>query len=206
MIVASLDGVFLQRGARSVLSDVTLRIAAGERVGLVGPNGAGKSTVLRLLLALEAPSAGSVRPCAKVGYVPQDYSDSLFPWFSVLRNVAMPRLVAGRQDALEHARALCRRLLPELDVSQAAGRLSGGEKQVSAVARALAAPGDLVVADEPFSALAMTMRKHVRRVLRDELGGRALVLVSHAADDVSDLCDRVLQLDDGRILAGGGES
>jgi len=206
VIVASLDGVSLQRGARAVLSDVTLHIAAGERVGLVGPNGAGKTTLLHLLLALEAPSAGSVRPCEGVGYVPQDYSDSLFPWFSVLRNVAMPRLVAGRQDALEHARTLCRRLLPELDVAQPVGRLSGGEKQVSAVARALAAPGDLVVADEPFSALATTMRKHVRRVLQDELGGRALVLVSHAADDVSDLCDRVLQLEDGRIIAWGGEA
>jgi ABC-type multidrug transport system ATPase subunit len=203
--VAALERVSFQRGARAVLTEASLRIEPGERIGLVGPNGAGKSTVIRLLLALESATSGSVVPCAKgVGYVPQGHAESLFPWFSVLRNVAMPLLVAGREDALDRARCLCERVLPGLDVQRRAGGLSGGEKQATAVARALAAPGNIVVADEPFSALATPMRAHVRQVLRDELRGRALVLVSHAADDVSDLCERVLRVEEGRLLAVTG--
>jgi ABC-type multidrug transport system ATPase subunit len=203
--VAALDRVSFRRGARRVLSDASLRIEPGARVGLVGPNGAGKSTVIRLLLGLELATSGSVVKCATgVGYVPQGHAESLFPWFSVLRNVAMPLLVAGREDALARARALCERVLPGLDVQRRAGGLSGGEKQATAVARALAAPGNIVVADEPFSALATAMRTHVRQVLRDTLEGRALVLVSHADDDVSDLCDRVLRVEDGQLLVVTG--
>jgi ABC-type sulfate/molybdate transport systems ATPase subunit len=205
--VAALDRVTFRRGPRSVLSDVSLAIEPGQRIGLVGPNGAGKSTLLRVLLALEAPATGTVVPCATgVGYVPQGYDESLFPWFSVLRNVAMPRLVARCADARERARSLCERVLPGVDVERLAGRLSGGEKQAVALARALAAPGDIVLADEPFSALATPVRAHVRRVLRDELRGRALVLVSHAAEDLSDLCERVVRIEEGRLLAVTGES
>jgi ABC-type multidrug transport system ATPase subunit len=200
--VAALERVSFRRGARVVLTDATLRIEPGERIGVVGPNGAGKSTVIRLLLGLETATSGTVEPCAKrAGYVPQGHAESLFPWFSVLRNVAMPRLVAGREDALVQARVLCERALPGLDVQRRASALSGGEKQATAVARALAAPGDVVVADEPFSALATAMRAQMRRVLRDELHGRALVLVSHASDDVSDLCDRVVRVEEGRLVA-----
>lgn len=205
MTLASLELVSFRRGARTVLEQASLQIQPGERVGLVGPNGAGKSTVIRLLLALETATSGSVVPCATgAGYVPQGHAESLFPWFSVLRNVAMPLLVAGREDAMEHARALCERILPGLDVRRLAGGLSGGEKQATAVARALAAPGSVVVADEPFSALATPTRTRVRQILRDELRGRALVLVSHAADDVSDLCDRVVRVEEGRLFAVAG--
>jgi len=198
--VAGLDGVTFRRGERTVLRGASLRIEPGERVALVGPNGAGKSTLLRLLLGLEVPASGGVRACARgVGYVPQGYAESLFPWFSVLTNVAKPGMVVGRPEARQRAGVLCERVLPGIDVERRAGRLSGGEKQAIAVARALLAPGDVVLADEPFSALATQVRAHVRQVLRDELSGRALLLVSHAAEDVSDLCDRVLHLEEGRL-------
>jgi len=199
--LASLEGVVFRRAARTILDEVTLRIEASDRIALIGPNGAGKTTLLRLLLALEVPASGTVTACARgVGYVPQAYSESLFPWFSVLRNVAMPRIVARRADALEVARGLCGRLLPGLDVRRLAGRLSGGEKQASALARALAAPGDLVVADEPFSALATQVRARARSTLHQELGRRALLLVTHSAEDVADLCNRAFCIEDGRLV------
>lgn len=202
MTVAALDRVTFRRGPRVVLHEASLSIAEGERVGLVGPNGAGKSTVLRLLLGLEIPASGTVTPCARgVGYVPQGYAESLFPWFSALRNVAMPGLVARREDAAAQARSLCERVLPGVDVDRRAGRLSGGEKQALALARALAAPGPVVLADEPFSALASSVRARVRQVLRETLQDRALVLVSHDAEDVSDLCERVVRVEEGRLLA-----
>ena len=199
MTAASLERVCFVRGSRTVLDDATLSIGAGERVALLGPNGAGKTTLLRVLLALETPTSGTVHAfSAGTGYVPQAYSESLFPWFSVLRNVAMPLLVARRDDAEEVARSLCRRLLPKVDPERPAGRLSGGEKQAVAVARALAAPGNAVVADEPFSSLAASTRQRIRDLLREELKGRALLLVTHAAEDVHDLCDRVQRIEEGR--------
>ena len=207
MTVAALDGVTFVRDGRVAIPGASFRIEPGERVALLGPNGAGKTTLLRLLLGLETPTAGHVRRSAVgVGYVPQAFAQSLFPWFSLLRNVAMPRLVAGVSDANHVAATLCARLLPDVDVRRLAGRLSGGEQQAATVARALVAPGDLLLADEPFSALATAARARARAVLLEELRGRALVLVTHDADDAAQLCERVVRIEEGRIdvAATGG--
>src|SRR5258707_13196626 len=99
-----------------MLREASLSLRAGDRVALVGPNGAGKSTLVRVLLGLTPAAEGTVQPAAaRIGYVPQGYAESLFPWFSVLRNVAMPRLVACREDAYDAARALADRILPGVD-------------------------------------------------------------------------------------------
>jgi ABC-type nitrate/sulfonate/bicarbonate transport system ATPase subunit len=201
VIVAALDRVRVLSGDGPMLREASLSLRAGDRVALVGPNGAGKSTLVRVLLGLTRPAEGTVqRAAAGAGYVPQGYAESLFPWFSVLRNVAMPRLVARREDAYATARVLADRILPGVDTRRPAGRLSGGEKQATALARALASIGDLVIADEPFSAIAASSRERLRRALREELGGRALLLVSHDADDVADLCERTVRLIDGRTV------
>jgi ABC-type nitrate/sulfonate/bicarbonate transport system ATPase subunit len=200
-IVAALDRVRVLGPDRPMLGEASLTLRAGDRVALVGPNGAGKSTLARVLLGLVSPSEGTVRcATAGVGYVAQGYAESLFPWFSVLRNVALPRLVARREDAYDVARGLADRILPGVDPRRRVGRLSGGEKQAMALARALASPGDLVIADEPFSASSASSRERLRRVLREELGGRALLLITHDASDVADLCERTVSLNDGRAL------
>jgi ABC-type nitrate/sulfonate/bicarbonate transport system ATPase subunit len=201
VIVAALDRIRVLGRNHEMLRDASLSLRSGDRVALVGPNGAGKTTLVRVLLGLTSPVEGTVEHAAGgAGYVPQDYAESLFPWFSVLRNVAMPQLVAGREDAYQTARALAERILPGVDLRRRAGRLSGGEKQATALARALASPGDLVIADEPFSAIAASSRERLRRALRDQLGGRALLLVSHDAGDVADLCARTVRLIDGRTV------
>ncbi len=200
-IVAALDRVRVPGGDHPMLREASLSLHAGDRVALLGPNGAGKSTLVRVLLGLTPPAEGTVhRAATGVGYVPQGYAESLFPWFSVLRNVAMPRLVARREDAYDAARALADRILPGVDPRRRAGRLSGGEKQATALARALASPGDLVIADEPFSAIAASSRERLRRALREELGGRALLLVTHDAGDLVDLCERTVRVIDGRTV------
>lgn len=200
-IVAALDRVSVVAGDRPMLREASLSLRTGERVALLGPNGAGKSTLVRVLLGLTAPTEGTVQRAAPgVGYVPQGYAESLFPWFSVLRNVAMPGLVARRECAYDTARLLADRVLPGVDPRRRAGRLSGGEKQATALARALASPGDLVIADEPFSAIAASSRERLRCALREELGGRALLLVTHDAGDVVDLCERTVRVIDGRTV------
>ncbi len=202
MIVAALEGACFERGSRRVLDHATLGVAKGQRVALVGPNGAGKTTAVRLLLGLESPSAGRVQPCAPgAGYVPQKYAQSLFPWFSVARNVAFHQLLAGAASgAGQRAADLCARLLPGVDPARLAGNLSGGEQQATALARALAAPGDIVVADEPFSALSASPRRRAHQVVREELRGRALLLVTHADAETRELCDRVVRLEGGGLV------
>jgi NitT/TauT family transport system ATP-binding protein len=200
-IVAALDRVRVLGPHHPMLGDASLTLRAGDRVALVGPNGAGKSTLARVLLGLLPPTEGAVQRAATgVGYVPQSYAESLFPWFSVLRNVALPRLVGRREDAYDVARALADRILPGVDLRRRAGRLSGGEKQAIALARALASLGDLVIADEPFSAIAASSRARLRRVVHEELGGRALLLITHDASDVADLCERTIRLTDGHTV------
>ena len=202
-MIAGLAAVTFRRGERAVLDRVTLAIAPAERVAIVGPNGAGKTTLLRLLLGLERPSDGQVHACRSGGgYVPQAYGESLFPWFSVLKNVAMARFLEGRRDALECAGKLCARLLPDVDAARPAGRLSGGEKQTVAIMRALSTSGEIVVVDEPFSAMSSTTRTRVVDALEAELGERALLLVSHDPRDSAALCQRAVTLEDGRLLEG----
>lgn len=201
-MIASLDQVSFDRAGVPVLREVSLRVVAGERIALVGENGAGKTSLLRLLAGLERPTRGSVRPVPPgTGYVPQASGESLFPWFSVLRNVAMPRLVSGHADALEVARGYLQRLAPGLTDRRHARGLSGGEAQALSLARALTAAGPVVLADEPFSALAPGTREALRAALSDALGSRALVLVTHDRDDAIALGARIFRLACGRLEA-----
>ena len=201
-MIAALEHVSLERAGRSVLRDVSLRIAAGERIALVGENGAGKTSLLRLLAGLEVPTRGEVQPVPPgSGYVPQASGEHVFQWFSVVRNVAMPRLIAGDPTALEQARELLRRIAPGLERRRTSRGLSGGEAQALSIARALLAPGPMVLADAPFAALALDARTDLRRALSEGLGARALVLVTHEVEDAVALGARVFRLCDGRLEA-----
>jgi ABC-type nitrate/sulfonate/bicarbonate transport system ATPase subunit len=201
-MIASLHEVTLERAQVPVLVEVTLRLAAGERIALVGENGAGKTSLLRLLAGLELATRGAVHATPRgTGYVPQAAGESLFPWFSLLRNVAMPRLMAGDPAALDVARAYLRRAAPTLDSGRTAHGLSGGEAQAVAIARALTAPGPAVLADEPFSALDPGARAQLRQALSEGLAGRALVLVTHDEEDAVALGARIYRLTSGRLEA-----
>lgn len=195
MSLVAARNVRFSRAWGEVLRDVTLEVQPGERVALLGENGAGKSTFVRLLAGLEQPSSGTVQAAPRgTGYVPQTAGDSLFPWRSVLRNAALPRLIAGLDDALDVARQRLAAIAPGLTPSRLAAALSGGERQLLALVRALSAPGPLVLADEPFSALAPETRHSVIRAFDASLAGRALVLVTHERADATALNARVLRL------------
>jgi ABC-type nitrate/sulfonate/bicarbonate transport system ATPase subunit len=204
MSLAAARHVAFDRAHGPVLRDVSLAVSQGERIALVGENGAGKSSLLRLLAGLERPTRGQVQTAPEgSGYVPQAIAESLFPWRSVLQNAAMPRLVAGLGDALEIAREHLRRVAPNLVPERRAGTLSGGEKQALAIARALTAPGPLVLADEPFSSLAPEARAAVRQEVSAALGARALLLVTHDVADAEALGARVFVLAGGTLTARG---
>jgi molybdate transport system ATP-binding protein len=202
--------------------DVHLQVHAGEVVALLGPNGAGKTTVLSCLAGLLPLDAGHVRlgddvlddpaqgvlvpPQARgVGVVFQDYL--LFPHLSALDNVAFGLRSAGwaRRDARREAAAWLERVqLGDQSASRPAA-LSGGQAQRVALARALAPGPRLLLLDEPLAALdagaRALVRAELRRHLRDFTG--CTVLVTHDPLDAMVLADRVVVVEQGRVVQTG---
>ncbi len=205
--------VALRRGAFSL--DVGLAAADGEVVAVLGPNGAGKSTLLRALAGLQ-PMTGEVLVAGRdvtglspqrrrIGVVFQDHR--LFPHLSALENVAFGLRCDGSRPAA--ARAAAAPWFPRLGLdgleSRRPGQLSGGQAQRVAVARALAVAPDLLLLDEPLSALDVEVRGEVRQVLRAALtafGGPAL-LVTHDPLEALTLADRLVVLEAGRVVQAG---
>ena len=210
--MASLD-VALSHRLRSFRLELTLGVGA-ETVALVGPSGAGKSSVLRTVAGLLRPEEGVVRADGatwldtragidlpperrSVGLVFQDYA--LFPHLSVRANVAFgarsPDLVAE----------LLGRLRIDGLAREKPGRLSGGERQRVALARALARDPDVLLLDEPLSALDAHTKAAVRAELHELLAGLRLptVLVTHDFDDAAALARRIGVLVEGRLLQVG---
>ena len=202
------------------LHDLSFDLDAGERVGLVGLSGSGKSSLLRCLLAIEAPQAGQIlcqgRPVAPgsvaslrwyrcmVQYVPQDPVASLEPRMTVAQLVAEPlRLLRVDCDPNRRAEeALDSIGLDQHFLSRRPDELSGGQAQRVAIARAIATRPAFLLTDEPISGLDMAIRAQVVRVLR-ELSterGTGILMVSHDISVMAGLCQRVLVMQQGRIV------
>ncbi|MGW0967645.1 ABC transporter ATP-binding protein [Streptomyces sp. NPDC002516] len=204
----------------SFLLDIELSAAPGEVVALLGPNGAGKTTALRALAGLTPLSEGGrlrldgapldrtppeSRP---VGVVFQDYL--LFPHLSALDNVAFGPRCQGVSKA--EARAQAAAWLERMGLAEFAGtrprRLSGGQAQRVAVARALATRPRLLLLDEPLAALDARTRLDVRAQLRHHLADfeAVAVLVTHDPLDAMVLADRLVVVEEGRVVQEGGPS
>jgi NitT/TauT family transport system ATP-binding protein len=202
------------RGSRLVaLEGVDLRVAEREIVAIVGPNGCGKSTLLRVIGGLLTPDRGLVLAYdstvagvdPRVGLVFQE--PRLLPWRDVLSNVAFPLELAGvrREEREERARAAL--LLTGLEAFTGAypDQLSGGMAQRAALARALAPEPDVLLLDEPFSALDAMTRERLDSELLSLWGktGTTIVLVTHSILEAVFVADRVLVMSQrpGRIVA-----
>lgn len=212
--------LLLRRG--DFVLDLPITVEPGEVVAVLGPNGAGKTTALRLLAGLEAlddgtlvvdgtvlddPAAGVFVPAERrsVGVVFQEYL--LFPHLSALENVAFG--LRARGASAREARATGERWLERVGLqamgARRPGQLSGGQQQRVALARALAFGPRVLLLDEPLAALDAGTRSEVRRDLRrhlDDFGG-CTVLVTHDPVDAYALADRVVVLEEGRVVQHG---
>ena len=205
------------RTAGSVVDRVSLRVRRGEWLAIMGPSGCGKSTLLQMLGGLTTPTSGTVRvagtslgDCSEsrrarvrrrhVGYVFQRYN--LIDELRVVDDVSLPLRLNGVPG--RRARAEATQLLERLGLAHRAnarpGELSGGEQQRAAIARALVARPDVVLADEPTGALDSVAAQCVIDLLRDaSQQGQTIVMVTHdasvaaAAHDVVHMVDGALQ-------------
>jgi len=198
--LVTVRGLSRRYGDRTVLRDVDLDLVPGEFVAVLGASGSGKSTLLRALAGLdhEVDGAGLVRTPDEVSVIFQD--SRLLPWARIGDNVT---LGLDRGDTARLAAAA----LAEVGLGGRErawpNQLSGGEQQRVALARSLVREPALLLADEPFGALDALTRLRMHALLRD-LHARhrpAVLLVTHDVDEAVALADRVLVLQDGRVVA-----
>ena len=217
--LVTLDSICKSFGSLQILKEITLSIHQGEITSIVGPSGAGKTTLLQIIGTLLKPdkgelSIGGVNPFAlsaqkqahfrnkQIGFVFQFHQ--LLPEFTAAENVAIPAMIAGmsKRQALSEAEQLLTQLGLADRLKHRPAQLSGGEKQRTAVARALINRPTLILADEPSGSLDTQRKEELIELffeLRDQLG-QTFLIVTHD-EDFAQRADRTISLQDGRIIA-----
>jgi NitT/TauT family transport system ATP-binding protein len=205
-------GVVRVLGGRRVLDGVDLHVSGRGRVGIVGRSGAGKSTLLSLVAGLDEPDVGAVSVggetspagrLARCALMPQ--RDCLLPWRSALDNAALALENAGvsRREARDRAAPLFARLGLAGSEPLFPVKLSGGMRQRVAFLRTLLADKPVLLLDEPFGALDAITRAELQEWLAGALAAepRTVLLVTHDVEEALLLCERVLVLSAGRVVA-----
>ncbi|NLY58185.1 MAG: ATP-binding cassette domain-containing protein, partial [Gammaproteobacteria bacterium] len=193
-------------GVTEVLTDVGLDLYAGETLALVGPSGCGKSTLLHIVAGLLTPSEvvmqSTFRGMACVFQEPR-----LMPWKTAADNIALGLKALGvpRAARQRQAAALAERMgLDEDDLHKYPHELSGGMQSRVSLARALAIRPDLLLLDEPFSALDIGLKAELYRQLEEQVQtqGSAVLMITHDLMEAVRLADRILMMvpDPGRIV------
>ena len=218
-------GLFAHRQTVTALDDVSLTLTPAETLALVGESGSGKSTLARVLMRLVHVDAGRVLFCGTdtaelhgkelmafrrtVQMVFQDPFASLNPRLSVGRIVAEPLVIHGIGDATERRRRVSEVLesvgLSSTDAGRAPHAFSGGQRQRIAIARALIAKPEIIILDEPLSALDVTVQRQILGLLND-LKARhrlAYLFITHDLGVARALSDRVAVMHRGRVVETG---
>ena len=206
LVVERLSKQFSAHGLEAC-RDVSFGVGEAEFVALIGPSGCGKSTLLHIVAGLSAPSSGGVRlrgemvtaPRPQMMFVFQQYTKSIFPWKTVLDNVCLAikyRLAGSRRDIEDRARAQLKLVGLDRYADFYPYQLSGGMQQRVAIARALARRPEILLMDEPFSALDAMMRAELQDLLLWLWGEFkfTIVFVTHDLDEALYLAQRVIVL------------
>ena len=195
---------------KEVLHDVDFVVRHGEILGLVGESGTGKSTLARIILGLVKPEKGEViHHTPRPQIIFQDPYSSLNPAYSVEWSVEEPLRIYGKYDAAERKRRVHDMLkkveLPEECFRAKPDELSGGQRQRVSIAAALIRRPRFIIADEPVSALDVTIQAQILKLMRDlrEELDLSYLFISHDLNVVYQLCDRVLVMKQGRIVEQG---
>jgi NitT/TauT family transport system ATP-binding protein len=187
-----------------VLDDISLRIQKGEFVTFFGPNGSGKTTLLNILAGIELSTMGMVRVegkppgHAKVGFVFQNYNESMMPWRTAIENVLFPLEILHVSSP--QATRIAENLLKKVGLLEHKEKyfyeLSGGQKQLVAICRAYAYNPDLLIMDEPFSSLDYSTTRKMEMYLLNiwKETKKTTLFVSHDVDEAIFLADKIIVL------------
>lgn len=187
-----------------VLDSFNLEILKSTLTVLVGPNGCGKTTLLLCMAGLLSPEEGKVEigkntlSEVSCGYVFQNYRESLFPWYTVLDNIAAPLVFRGtsKLKAREQAAELLKRFGRSLPARQYPYTLSGGQQQLTAILRAVIHKPTILLLDEPFGSLDVSTRRDLQQALVEIWKSikATTVLVTHSPNEALLMGDRVVTL------------
>jgi len=203
-MLLTLTGISKRFGDHHALRDLSLQVRRGELLGIVGPDGAGKTTLLRIIAGALSPSTGRIESRAnraQVGYLSQHFS--LYPDLTVAENVAFFASIYGLHEQAVRRRG--RYLLQWVGLWEVRDRLgaqlSGGMKQKLSLACALVHQADLMLLDEPTTAVDPISRREFWDLIQDLIQTGTTVLISTPYMEEADRCHRVAFLSDGRLLA-----
>ena len=196
-----------RRHDHTVLHDVSFTLRRGETLGLVGESGTGKTTLVKNILGLVKTHTGEIIHYTKrPQMIFQDPYSSLNPAYTVGWSLEEPLRIYGKYDAAERRRRVAEIAekvgLPAECLTRRPNELSGGQRQRVSIGVALIQKPRLIIADEPVSALDVTIQRQIlelMRTVRDELG-ISFLFISHDLNVVYQLCDRVMVMKDGRIV------
>lgn len=210
--VVQFDNVTKSYGSHIAVQDLNLSIEPGKFVTLLGPSGCGKSTSLRMLGGFEVPNSGRILLGGKdvtrvppnkrdVNIVFQDYA--LFPHMNVARNIAFGLELKGLQSAAIHRRVMELLELVQLEgyAKRLPSELSGGQRQRVALMRALAPDPQVLLLDEPLSALDAKLRQQMQIELKSiqEKTGKTFMFVTHDQEEALTMSDQIVVMNNGRI-------
>lgn len=217
VIIKNLNKYF---GKLHILHDINLKVKSGEVVCLIGPSGSGKSTLLRCINKLNDFTDGDViidgisindkkidlnKMREKIGMVFQHFN--LFPHLTVLENITLAPVmlkIMSKETAKEKAKELLKKVGLENKINSYPSQLSGGQKQRVAIARSLAMNPEMILFDEPTSALDPEMIGEVLEVMKKLAeDGMTMIIVTHEMRFAKEVSDRIIFMDNGRILEEG---
>lgn len=220
--VLATEGLTFQYNSTEILADISFRLQAGDYLGLVGPNGSGKTTLIKLILGLLQPSKGEIvlfgsnltefKDWRKVGYLPQKIN-SFNPHFpatvreivslGLLSTKRFPRRIKKNDDmAINNALEL----VDIIDIkTELIGELSGGQQQRVLIAKALVSEPELLILDEPTTALDPEAREKFFGTLKDLNENRkvTIIIITHDIGTIGKYASRLLYLDKRLIFYGG---
>jgi len=227
-VVLSTRDIRKSFGNKEILRGIDVDVKKGEHIAIIGPSGSGKSTFIRCLNLLETPNTGTitlngetvfdasrktshqaVRNLRKrVGMVFQSFN--LFSAHSAIENVSLAQRLAlnrSKDEAAARSEALLERVGLKDHLHKLPGQLSGGQQQRVAIARSLALDPEVILFDEPTSAIDPEMRVEVLKVMKELAeGGMTMMMVTHEIQFAKDAADRVMFLADGEVLESGESS
>lgn len=174
----------------SVLSSLSLSLKPHGAYCLMGPSGVGKTTLLRILLGLEAPDSGTIEGLLGKRFSAVFQEDRLLEGYTALENI---RLAIGNSREV-NLTAVCTRLLPAEALTKPVREFSGGMKRRTAILRALLAPSDIVVMDEPFTGLDPQTKLSAIRMINEYTSKKLLLISTHSEEDAKLLHAEIIEL------------